>query len=58
MRARERADEVGVDPEPAWGGVVRASSSRIVNIQGGGGVLPLLEEGVWARLRRSLGVES
>jgi hypothetical protein len=49
---------VGVDPEPAWGGVVRASSSRIVNIQGGGGVLPLLEEGVWARLRRSLGAES
>ena len=33
---------VGVEPEPPWGGVVRASTSRIVNIQGGGGVLPLL----------------
>ncbi len=31
---------VGLEPEPAWGGVVRASASRIVNIQGGGGVLP------------------
>ncbi|HUM13442.1 MAG TPA: hypothetical protein VLT82_21020 [Myxococcaceae bacterium] len=49
---------VGVDPEPAWGGVVRASASRIVNIQGGGGVLPLLEETVWARLRSALRTES
>ena len=49
---------VGVDPEPPWGGVVRASASRIVNIQGGGGVLPLLEETVWARLRSALRVES
>ena len=32
---------VGLESEPAWGGVVRASASRIVNIQGGGGVLPL-----------------
>jgi hypothetical protein len=49
---------VGVEPEPPWGGVVRASTSRIVNIQGGGGVLPLLEETVWARLRSALRAES
>ena len=49
---------VGLDPEPAWGGVVRASASRIVNIQGGGGVLPLLTESVWAKLARALGTES
>jgi hypothetical protein len=41
-------------PSPAWGGVVRASASRIVNIQGGGGVLPLIEASVWERLRRHL----
>ena len=49
---------VGLRSEPAWGGVVRASASRIVNIQGGGGVLPLLMEPVWAKLRRALGAES
>ncbi len=49
---------VGVEPEPPWGGVVRASASRIVNIQGGGGVLPLLRETVWATLRDALGAES
>ncbi|HZJ55560.1 MAG TPA: hypothetical protein VFD38_15580 [Myxococcaceae bacterium] len=49
---------VGLEPEPAWGGVVRASASRIVNIQGGGGVLPLLEASVWERLRRALRAES
>ena len=49
---------VGLDPEPAWGGVVRASASRIVNIQGGGGVLPLVEESVWARVRSALRAES
>ena len=49
---------VGVEPEPPWGGVVRASTSRIVNIQGGGGVLPLLREMVWTRLRDALGAES
>ena len=49
---------VGVRPEPAWGGVVRASASRIVNIQGGGGVLPLIEASVWERLRRALRAES
>jgi len=49
---------VRLDPEPAWGGVVRASASRIVNIQGGGGVLPLLTESVWGKLARALGTES
>jgi hypothetical protein len=49
---------VGLRSEPPWGGVVRASASRIVNIQGGGGVLPLLTEPVWATLRRALGAES
>jgi hypothetical protein len=49
---------VNVEPEPPWGGVVRASASRIVNIQGGGGVLPLLRESVWARLRDALRAES
>ena len=33
---------VGLDMQPAWGGVCRGSASQIVNIQGGGGVLPLL----------------
>jgi len=49
---------VGLEPEPAWGGVVRASGSRIVNIQGGGGVLPLLTESVWAKLASALRAES
>jgi hypothetical protein len=33
---------VGLDNQPAWGGVCRGSLSHIVNIVGGGGVLPLL----------------
>jgi hypothetical protein len=33
---------VGLDHQPAWGGVCRGSVSHIVNIVGGGGVLPLL----------------
>jgi hypothetical protein len=33
---------VGLDAQPAWGGVCRGSLSHIVNIVGGGGVLPLL----------------
>jgi hypothetical protein len=33
---------VGLDPQPKWGGVCRGSVSHIVNIVGGGGVLPLL----------------
>lgn len=33
---------VGLDRPPAWGGVCRGSVSPIVNIVGGGGVLPLI----------------
>lgn len=33
---------VGLDAQPAWGGVCRGSVSHIVNIVGGGGVIPLL----------------
>jgi len=33
---------VGLDAQPAWGGVCRGSLSHIVNIVGGGGVLPLI----------------
>lgn len=33
---------VGLDSQPSWGGVCRGSLSHIVNIVGGGGVLPLL----------------
>jgi hypothetical protein len=40
---------LGVD-EPPRGGVCRASSSRIVNIAGGGGVTPLILESVLAAL--------
>ncbi|MFZ5471275.1 MAG: hypothetical protein ACOZIN_17775 [Myxococcota bacterium] len=33
---------VGLERPPAWGGVCRGSPSHIVNIVGGGGVLPLI----------------
>ncbi|HZN92940.1 MAG TPA: hypothetical protein VFB81_09540, partial [Myxococcales bacterium] len=33
---------VGLDPLPRWGGVCRGSISAIVNIMGGGGVIPLI----------------
>jgi hypothetical protein len=33
---------VGIDPPPRWGGVCRGSISAIVNIMGGGGVIPLI----------------
>ncbi len=33
---------VGLDAHPKWGGVCRGSISHIVNIVGGGGVLPLI----------------
>jgi hypothetical protein len=33
---------VGLRRQPPWGGVCRGSPSRIVNIVGGGGVLPLI----------------
>lgn len=41
---------VGLPDQPAWGGVCRGSSSHIVNIVGGGGVLPLLTGEVAAQL--------
>jgi hypothetical protein len=37
---------VGLGKQPNWGGVCRGSLSQIVNIVGGGGVLPLLTEEV------------
>ncbi|MCI0569211.1 MAG: hypothetical protein L0Y66_00510 [Myxococcaceae bacterium] len=47
---------VGLSPEPAWGGVCRGSASQVVNIVGGGGVLPLLTrevaDGLLAALER------
>jgi hypothetical protein len=45
---------VGLDEQPAWGGVCRGSSSQVVNIVGGGGVLPLLTEEVAQRLQAAL----
>jgi hypothetical protein len=33
---------VGLESQPKWGGVCRGSISHIVNIVGGGGVLPLI----------------
>jgi hypothetical protein len=41
---------VGLPEQPAWGGVCRGSISHIVNIVGGGGVLPLLTDDVAAQL--------
>lgn len=37
---------VGLDAQPKWGGVCRGSISHIVNIVGGGGVIPLLTSDV------------
>ncbi len=37
---------VGLDIQPRWGGVCRGSVSPIVNIVGGGGVVPLITEEV------------
>ena len=37
---------VGLPRQPPWGGVVRGSVSHIVNLHGGGGLLPLLTEEV------------
>ncbi|MBS1148803.1 MAG: hypothetical protein H6Q89_501 [Myxococcaceae bacterium] len=41
---------VGLETQPAWGGVCRGSMSHIVNIVGGGGVIPLLNAEVAASL--------
>jgi len=45
---------VGLLPQPAWGGVVRGSASPIVNILGGGGVLPVLTTEVAEALEAAL----
>jgi hypothetical protein len=37
---------VGLPEQPAWGGVCRGAPSHVVNIVGGGGVLPLITTGV------------
>lgn len=37
---------VGLDTQPNWGGVCRGSRSNIVNIVGGGGVIPLITDEV------------
>jgi hypothetical protein len=47
---------VGLDEQPAWGGVCRGSPSQIVNILGGGGVLPLLTTEVADALREGIRV--
>ncbi|MEW5741597.1 MAG: hypothetical protein AB1938_21950 [Myxococcota bacterium] len=44
---------VGLPEQPAWGGVCRGSLSHIVNIVGGGGVLPLVTAEVAAALLAS-----
>jgi len=41
---------VGLARQPAWGGVCRGSLSEIVNIVGGGGVLPLITTEVAGKL--------
>jgi hypothetical protein len=41
---------VGMSSQPSWGGVCRGSVSSIVNIVGGGGVLPLITREVAERL--------
>jgi hypothetical protein len=45
---------VGLDRQPAWGGVCRGSVSQIVNILGGGGVLPLITSDVADSLLNAL----
>lgn len=45
---------VGLQQGPAWGGVCRGSTSHIVNIVGGGGVLPLLTTEVAGTLLEAL----
>ena len=45
---------VGVEPSPSWGGVCRGSSSEVVNIVGGGGVLPLIQRSIADELWQAL----
>jgi hypothetical protein len=44
---------VGLDKQPTWGGVCRGSISHIVNIVGGGGVVPLITSTVAKSLYQS-----
>jgi hypothetical protein len=46
---------LGVDPRPS-GSVRRGSASRIVNIVGGGGLVPVITEPVMEELLRAIGV--
>jgi hypothetical protein len=45
---------VNLGGQPAWGAVCRGSPSRIVNIAGGGAVLPLVRQKVWESLSNAL----
>ena len=45
---------VGLRHAPAWGAACRGSPSQIVNIVGGGGVLPLITAEVFQRLEAAL----
>ncbi|OGQ14504.1 MAG: hypothetical protein A2138_20405, partial [Deltaproteobacteria bacterium RBG_16_71_12] len=45
---------VGLDVEPPWGAVCRGAPSRIVNIVGGGGVVPVLRADVARELAAAL----
>ena len=45
---------VGLDVQPAWGGVCRGSVSSIVNIMGGGGVVPVVRADVAAEMIAAL----
>ena len=45
---------VGLDVQPAWGGVCRGSVSSIVNIMGGGGVVPVVRADVAAEMLAAL----
>jgi hypothetical protein len=45
---------VGLPRAPDWGGVCRGSPSQVVNIVGGGGVLPLITDDVAAELLAAL----
>lgn len=45
---------VGLDVEPRWGAVCRGAPSRIVNIVGGGGVVPVLRADVARELAAAL----
>jgi hypothetical protein len=49
---------VGLGEQPPWGGVVRGSASPIVNILGGGGVLPVLTTEVATALVAALGARA